>query len=249
MSQMQAPSAAASPSALPLTGQDRGARVREMFGRIVPRYDLMNRLMTGGMDGEWRRLTAMAALPLGSVVLDLATGTGDLALELRALGARRVVAADFCAPMLDAARVKLRERRVSGIDLALADAMALPFANGSFDSVTSGFLLRNVADLPRALAEMRRVLRPGGRAVSLEITHLRSGPLATVFNSYFKHVVPAVGGFISGDRVAYQYLPASVDAFPDADHLSRLFKEAGFASVSYRTVGFGSLAIHAARRA
>jgi demethylmenaquinone methyltransferase/2-methoxy-6-polyprenyl-1,4-benzoquinol methylase len=219
-----------------------------MFGRIVPRYDLMNRLMTGGMDGYWRRLAARAARPQGALALDLATGTGDLALQLRAHGARHVVAADFSAPMIKAARVKLRDRGATAIDLMLADALALPFTAESFDCVTSGFLLRNVADLPTALAEMHRVLRPGGRAVSLEITPMRPGPLATAFEAYFEHVVPTVGGLISGDRMAYRYLPASVKAFPEARRLGAMFRDAGFSAVSYRRVGFGSVAIHSAVR-
>jgi demethylmenaquinone methyltransferase / 2-methoxy-6-polyprenyl-1,4-benzoquinol methylase len=233
---------------LPLSGSDRGDRVREMFGRIVPRYDLMNRLMTGGMDGRWRLMTARQARPQGALALDLATGTGDLALQLRALGARRVIAADYCAPMLEAAEVKLRERGAFGIELIEADALALPFASDTFDCVTSGFLLRNVADLPRALAEMYRVLRPGGRAVSLELTHMPPSPIAAAFGSYFQHVVPWIGGKISGDPMAYTYLPASVRAFPTAARLSQLFREAGFQTVSHQLVGVGTVAIHTATR-
>jgi demethylmenaquinone methyltransferase / 2-methoxy-6-polyprenyl-1,4-benzoquinol methylase len=219
-----------------------------MFGRIVPRYDLMNRLMTGGMDGHWRRLTAQAARPRGAFALDLATGTGDLALELRALGARRIVGGDFSEPMIRAARTKLHRRGVTEIDLLVADALALPFADASFDCVTSGFLLRNVADLPKALGEMYRVLRPGGRAVSLEITPMRPGPRATLFEAYFEHVVPLVGGIVSGDGPAYRYLPASVKAFPPAARLSAMYRDAGFESVSYRLLGLGSIAIHTAHR-
>jgi demethylmenaquinone methyltransferase/2-methoxy-6-polyprenyl-1,4-benzoquinol methylase len=219
-----------------------------MFGRIVPRYDLMNRLMTMGMDGRWRRLAAQAAQPAGGVALDLATGTGDLALELRAQGARWVIGADYSEPMLVAARAKLRDRGATGIELVLADALDLPFADESFDCVTSGFLLRNVVDLPRALREMRRVLRPGGRAVSLELSHMRPGPLASAFDAYFQHVVPWVGGVISGDRMAYRYLPASLAAFPDAQRLGALFREAGFAEVTWRRLALGSVAIHTARR-
>jgi demethylmenaquinone methyltransferase/2-methoxy-6-polyprenyl-1,4-benzoquinol methylase len=150
--------------------------------------------------------------------------------------------------MLEAADVKLRERGAFGIDLVEADALALPFASAMFDCVTSGFLLRNVADLPLALSEMFRVLRPGGRAVSLELTPLPPSPVAGAFASYFQHVVPWIGGRISGDPMAYSYLPASVRAFPTAPRLGQLFREAGFEAVSYRLVGFGTVAIHTAVR-
>ena len=219
-----------------------------MFDRIVPRYDLMNRVMTGGMDVFWRRIAARAAEPRNALALDLATGTGDLAIQLRAFGARRVIGADFSEPMLRAASAKLDDRSVQGIDLVLADALHLPFSDQSFDCLTSGFLLRNVADLPTALSEMYRVLRPGGRAVSLEITHMPSGPLNRVFSGYFQHVVPRVGSVLS-DSPAYHYLPASVAGFPAADRLSAMFQEAGFATVSYQRVGLGSVAIHTARKA
>ena len=235
-------------TSLPLAGEDRGAKVREMFARIVPRYDLMNRLMTLGMDGQWRRLTAKAARPQAGFALDLATGTGDLALELIEQGAAHVMAADFCAPMLEAARQKFARHSIPGIELVQADAMQLPFADQSFDCVTSGFLLRNVADLPKTLSEIHRVLRPGGRAVSLEITHMPPGPLSAAFQTYFDHAVPVIGGWISGDPMAYRYLPASVAAFPDADRLSEMLYRAGFRSVSYQRLGVGCVAIHAAQR-
>ncbi len=229
---------------LPLTGEDRALRVREMFARIVPRYDLMNRLMTGGQDIHWRRLTAAAARPRGAVALDLATGTGDLALELRRQGAVRVVGADYCAPMVEAAAAKLRRRNSTRITLAVGDALALPFVDASFDCVTSGFLLRNVVDLERALGEMRRVLRPGGRIVALEITHAPPGPIGDFARWYFRSVVPVLGRLIGGDGAAYRYLPASVDRFPNPRRLAQLFEAAGFVDVRYRRLSLGCVAIH-----
>src|SRR5438046_6366 len=157
-----------------------------MFARIVGRYDLMNRLMTGGQDGRWRRAAARMARPRGALSLDLATGTGDLALELELQGARRVVGADYCEPMLQAAKPKLGHRSRGRIQLVMADALVLPFADGTFDCLTSAFLLRNVVDLPGCLGEMRRVLRPGGRCVSLELTHLRPGLKRAFFDVYFQ---------------------------------------------------------------
>jgi demethylmenaquinone methyltransferase / 2-methoxy-6-polyprenyl-1,4-benzoquinol methylase len=229
---------------LPLAGEDRALRVREMFARIVPHYDLMNRLMTGGQDIYWRRLTAAAARPRGAVALDLATGTGDLALELYRQGAARVVGADYCAPMVEAAAVKLRRRRRTGITLAVGDALALPFADATFDCVTSGFLLRNVVDLEQALREMRRVLRPGGRIVALEITHAPLGPIGGFARWYFRTVVPVLGRLIGDDDAAYRYLPASVDLFPNARRLAQMFEAAGFADVHYRRLSLGCVAIH-----
>jgi demethylmenaquinone methyltransferase/2-methoxy-6-polyprenyl-1,4-benzoquinol methylase len=215
-----------------------------MFARIVPRYDLMNRIMTGGQDIGWRRLAARAARPKGAVALDLATGTGDLALELRRQGALRVIGADYCAPMLDAAAIKLSRQNATGISLSVGDALALPFVDASFDCVTSGFLLRNVVDLDQCLREMRRVLRPGGRVVALEITHPRLRPLGALASFHFQHVVPILGRLFGGDAAAYRYLPASLRAFPDADRLAERFRAAGFVDVRYRRLSFGCVAIH-----
>ena len=229
--------------------EQRAAAVRTMFARIVPRYDLMNRLMTAGQDARWRRQAAALASPAGGSALDLATGTGDLAIELRAQGARAVVAADFCEPMLAAAAGKLRAGGIASVRLVAADAASLPFSDGAFDAVASAFLLRNVVDLPRCLSEMRRVLRPGGRAVALELTHLQRGARLAAFAFYFQHIVPWLGGLVSGDPSAYRYLPASLGPFPDAKALADLFRDAGFSTVSYCRVGFGALAIHVATRA
>jgi demethylmenaquinone methyltransferase / 2-methoxy-6-polyprenyl-1,4-benzoquinol methylase len=225
----------------------RAVQIRDMFARIVPRYDLMNRVMTAGQDIWWRRLTARAAQPAGGLVLDLATGTGDLAVELLRLGARRVVAADYCVPMLYEARRKLQAPRQPTHVMA-ADAVALPYRDGTFDCVTSGFLLRNVVDLTASLVEMYRVLKPGGRAVSLDLTHMPSGPLTPIAGLYFRHVVPRLGKLVSGDGAAYSYLPASLVGFPDADRLAQMYREAGFANVSFRRFGLGSVAIHVARK-
>jgi len=215
-----------------------------MFARIVPRYDVMNRLMTAGQDARWRRVAARMAQPRNATALDLATGTGDLAIELRRQGARSVIGADYCEPMLAAAAAKLAHTGIGGITLVAADALALPFADNSFDCLTSAFLLRNVVDLPRSLAEMQRVLRPGGRAIALELTHMRPGLRARLFDSYFRGVVPRLGDLIARDSTAYRYLPASLDPFPDAERLASMFREAGFSQVSYQLVGLGALAVH-----
>lgn len=225
-----------------LVGEAKARYVRGMFDRIVPGYDLMNRLMTGGMDLRWRALAATLAGPAGRRVLDVATGTGDFAAELQRRGAGSVIGADFAANMLRAAKAKLP----AGILLVQADGQQLPFADASFDRVTNAFLLRNLADLDQGLREMRRVLRPGGRLVCLEITRPAPGLFARLFGFYFYRLVPAVGGAITGQRTAYHYLPHSLTRFPRAEELAARLRQAGFASVTYRLLAFGTVAIHVA---
>ncbi len=227
------------------TGNDKARRVRAMFGRIVPRYDLMNAIMTGGMDRRWRRLTAEAVRPAGGRALDLATGTGDLARALVRAGARRVVAADFTPGMLAAARPKVTRADVGRdrIVLCAADALRLPFKDEAFDCAVNGFLLRNVADLPRTLAELHRVLKPGGRVACLDLTPPPPA-FAPVFRLYFDNVVPLIGGLVSGDLAAYRYLPASVRSFPTAPRLARMLAAVGFEQVRYRRLGLGTVALH-----
>ncbi len=239
----RAPKAALADGGANLRGEDKARLVRRMFNQIVPRYDLMNRLMTGGVDRHWRRVTARAAKPVGMRVLDVATGTGDLAIDLRRAGAATVVGADFADQMLAAAQPKVGQ----GVPLVLADAQRLPFATGSFDRVTNAFLLRNLSDLDRGLAEMRRVLRPGGSLLCLEITRPSPGPFAALFSLYFSRIVPLLGGVLTGEWQAYRYLPNSLSAFPRAPELTKRLFAAGFATVSYRTFGLGTVALHVAK--
>lgn len=224
--------------------------VRDMFDRIVPRYDLLNRVMTGGRDVAWRRLAVREALgggePNQMCVLDVATGTGDLAIALRDAGAGRVVGLDFSAPMLTEAARKDAEAQERPIAWVEGDAMALPFAGSTFDAVTVSFGLRNFPEYPAALREMARVLRAGGTFVCLETTPLNSAALRSAFNWYFSRVVQAIGGLLSGDQDAYSYLPASAAAFPDADMLGRMMLAAGFAKVRYLRLGGGAVALHVA---
>jgi demethylmenaquinone methyltransferase/2-methoxy-6-polyprenyl-1,4-benzoquinol methylase len=225
-----------------------------MFDRIVPRYDLMNRLMTGGRDVDWRRLAVREALrgrnPAEVRILDVATGTGELALALRFAGAADVVGLDFSTLMLAEAMRKeamaLGDRHISWVK---GDAMSLPFVDESFDAVTVAFGLRNMPSYPAALGEMLRVLRPVGTLVCLETTPFQVPVLRAVFDWYFARVVPIVGGTLSGDADAYRYLPASAAAFPDADALGHMMLEAGYSNVRYLRRGLGTVALHVATKA
>jgi len=226
--------------------------VRRMFDGIVPRYDLMNHLMTGGRDVAWRKLAVREALlgidPSRASVLDLATGTGDLAFALRDAGAFSVIGLDVSTEMLaEAARKDARSEEGSPIPWIEGDAMALPFPDATFDAVTVGFGLRNMPDYAGALREAARVLRPGGTFVCLETTPLRVPALRAAFAWYFSNVVPLVGGLLSGNRDAYAYLPASAAAFPDADTLGRMLLAAGFEKARYLRLGAGTVALHVAR--
>jgi demethylmenaquinone methyltransferase/2-methoxy-6-polyprenyl-1,4-benzoquinol methylase len=220
--------------------------VRAMFTRIAGRYDLMNSVMTGGRHHAWRRVAAraVAGAPAG-LALDLATGTGDLALAVRAAApGRGVVGADFSEAMLRHARAKLAARGERRISLLAADALALPFGDATFTCVTSAFLLRNLADLPAGLAEMRRVTAPGGLVAALEITRPGVRGWDAVFGLYFNHLVPVIGAAVARDRAAYTYLPQSVERFVTPPQLARLMTQAGWRDVRYRRLGLGTIALH-----
>jgi demethylmenaquinone methyltransferase/2-methoxy-6-polyprenyl-1,4-benzoquinol methylase len=213
--------------------------VRTMFDRIAPVYDVMNRLMTAGLDQRWRRLTARSAVRPGDDVLDACCGTGDLALADLEVGAGRVVGLDFSERMLERAR-----RKSPAVEWVQGDMLALPYEDGSFDAVTVGFGVRNVEDLEAGLRELRRVLRPGGRIGVLEITRPR-GLLRPFFRLWFDVLVPLAGKVLPGGK-AYTYLPASVRRFPGPDDLAAVIERAGFGGVAYRRLGGGIVALHTA---
>jgi demethylmenaquinone methyltransferase/2-methoxy-6-polyprenyl-1,4-benzoquinol methylase len=219
------------------TGKLSPAGVRAMFDRIAPVYDLMNRLMTAGLDRRWRRLTAEAVVRRGNRVLDACCGTGDLALAAQRAGAASIVGLDFSTRMLERAR-----RKSASIEWTEGDVLALPFEDAAFDAATVGFGVRNVADLDRALGELRRILVPGGRLAILEITTPR-GPLAPFFRLWFDHVVPLLGRVFKGGG-AYSYLPASVRRFPGPDELAGRMQGAGLGEVRYRLLAGGIVALH-----
>ena len=215
--------------------------VRGMFDRIAPVYDVMNRVMTVGLDLRWRRIAAQAAVRPGDRVLDACCGTGDLALAAGKAGGT-ITGLDFAPRMLERARRKLPEATwVEG------DLLALPFADGSFEATTVGFGVRNVSDLEGGLRELRRVLVPGGRVAVLEITQPR-GVLAPFYRLWFDRIVPLLGKALKGGE-AYSYLPASVRRFPAVEDLAALMRGAGFADVGYRTFAGGIVALHTGRAA
>jgi demethylmenaquinone methyltransferase/2-methoxy-6-polyprenyl-1,4-benzoquinol methylase len=222
--------------------------VRAMFDRIAPRYDLLNRLMTLGLDRSWRRRAAAAAdLAAGQAALDCCTGTGDLAFELadRVTPLGRVVGIDFAEAMLERARAKVvRAGRGPEVRFEVADAEALPFADGTFDAATAAFGMRNVEDLDRALGEMARVVRPGGRVVVLEIT---GADRASAPAAWFDRVVPALGTLVARDGAAYRYLPASARRFPAPAELAGRLAAAGLEDVRWRTFVGGLVALHHGR--
>ena len=218
------------------TGRLAPDAVRTMFDRIAPVYDTMNRAMTAGLDRRWRAEAARAVVSLGDRVLDSCCGTGDLAIAcLRAGG--RVTGLDFSERMLDRARRKSDE-----IEWVEGDALAVPFADGSFDAATVGFGVRNLEDLGKGLGELRRVLRPGARLAILEITTPR-GLLRPFYKLWFDGLVPLAGKLLPGGS-AYTYLPASVRRFPEAKELAELMDSAGFEQVRYRFFAGGIVALH-----
>lgn len=231
-----------------LTGDDKRRYVAELFARISPRYDLMNTLMTGGLHHRWKTTTARrtAGGRVGAA-LDVATGTGDLAFALaKCPGIREVVGVDLLPEMLAIAR-RRDERAQSGrapTRFVLGDALRLPFPDNAFVGATAGFSLRNMADVPNAINEMARVVAPGGRVTTLELTPMRPGVGAALGRLYFRGVVPALGQLVAGDRSAYTYLPESVDYFLTADGLADVFRRAGLVDVGYRRLGLGGVALH-----
>jgi demethylmenaquinone methyltransferase/2-methoxy-6-polyprenyl-1,4-benzoquinol methylase len=218
------------------TGQLAPDAVRRMFDRIAPVYDAMNRTMTAGLDRRWRRLTAEAVVRPGDRVLDACCGTGDLAVAAARAGGD-VTGLDFSERMLERARRKAPE-----LEWVRGDLLALPFADASFDAATVGFGVRNVESLERAVGDLRRVLRVGGRLGILEITRPR-GPLALFYRFWFDGVVPLMGKLLPGGS-AYTYLPASVRRFPGPEELAEVMRAAGFADVEYRLLAGGIVAIH-----
>ena len=214
-----------------------------MFSGIAGRYDLLNTLLSAGIDRLWRREAARLATESATRILDVATGTGELAFELkRQAPAAVVTGVDFAEPMLEVARRKATAQGRQ-VEFLHADALELPFEAGTFDSVTIAYGLRNLADVDGALSEFARVLRPGGRLVILEFPPPPDGVLGEVYRFYFRNILPRVGGAVSGSRAAYEYLPQSVLAFPEPPALAQQMIRAGFGCVRYRLQSMGISAV------
>jgi demethylmenaquinone methyltransferase/2-methoxy-6-polyprenyl-1,4-benzoquinol methylase len=222
--------------------------VRRMFGRIASVYDLMNRLMTAGLDGRWRAFAAQqVALGPGQRALDIGTGTGDLAIAVARVGApdSTVVGVDFTAEMLDRGRVKLARMCLSDrVSLLEGDGEHLDFSADSFDACCSAFVVRNLADLHQGFSEMLRVVKPGGRVVCLEISHPPGALFGGLFSLYFGRFVPLMGRVIGRSFDAYSYLPTSVVAFPRPPRLKAIMEESGWRDVRYYYLTGGVVAVH-----
>lgn len=221
-------------------------KVQEMFNGIAPKYDLLNHLLSMGIDKSWRR-KAMRELEGGrrGTVLDIACGTGDFSIEALRHGVERVVGADISENMLAVAREKAREKGLEDrLEFRYGDSENLDFEDGTFDAVTVAFGVRNFEHLERGLAEMCRVLRPGGKVVVLEFSTPERFPMKQLYRFYFKQILPRVGGLVSGDRKAYEYLPASVFAFPQGDRFLQIMRSCGYRNVAQWRLTFGIASLY-----
>jgi len=223
-----------------LTGSERAKYVQNMFTRIARRYDLMNRLMTGGQDIRWRkRVIELARANHHASLLDLGTGTGDLAREaLSQFPEAQVIAADFTLEMMRVGQ------KTSQLTFSTADALRLPFSDASFDAVVSGFLMRNVINLDRALEEQYRVLKNGGRMVILDTTRPKKNILSPFIWIHMHFIIPALGRLLTGSKDAYRYLPETTEGFVTAEDMESRMAKTGFKEVGYQRLMFGTIAIH-----
>ncbi len=239
---------------LNIDNQEKPKAVAFMFSRIAQNYDLMNTLMTVGMDRNWRNLVtdlvkSSLADTTENIVLDIATGTGELALSLAKLSSiKGVIGVDLSPEMLIVAKTKypklVEKIKLAPMELTVADALKLPFPSNTFSTVTVGFGVRNFVDLKAAFSEMYRVTKPNGIFVCLELTRSPNKLFNFIFDIYFDKMIPVLGKIIARDPDAYHYLPESVKKFPQADLLSKIIRQAGWQKIKWKKLGFGTVAIH-----
>ena len=235
-----------------IAGEEAASRwVRGMFGRVAPRYDLLNHLLSFNLDRGWRarmveRVADTLARP-GAKVLDLCCGTGDVLLSLEARKGAAVFGSDFCHPMLIEARRKIASRKFQS-PLFEADALTLPLAAGSIDLITIAFGFRNLANYERGLEELARAIKPGGVLAILEFSQPTNRLFAALYGFFSARALPWIGGMISGSRDAYSYLPKSIRKFPGAEELARQMQAAGFSAVEFERLTFGAVALHLGRK-
>ena len=226
------------------SSMEKAEAVQLMFDSIAHRYDLLNDLMTAGMHRRWKQLTIKEVVGDGvESVLDVACGTGDLGFLFKKSGVEKVIGIDFSENMLNVAMRRKNDKKQEYVLFSRADALGLPFRDDLFDAVATGFSLRNVDGIGKMFDEVYRVLRPGGRFASLELTQMKSGVMNSLFRIYFNKIVPILGGFITGDREAYDYLPESIANVPDAEEVGIMMEQVGFSSIKVKKLGFGSVAI------
>ena len=230
-----------------LTGDERAQYVQDMFARIAGRYDLMNRLMTGGQDLRWRRyVIEQAQLPTNGRLLDIATGTGDIALEgQKQVPGLQAVGGDFTIEMMQAGKQIKQRQRLQWVG---SDTLALPFPDNYFDAVASGFLMRNVIDVRAAFREQLRVTKPGGRVVVLESSPPKDNFLRPFIEIHLNHVIPTLGKLITGESEAYTYLPDSTQQFQTPEALANMMWELGYTNVFYKLFMFGTVAVHVGKK-
>lgn len=222
----------------------------KMFNNISHRYDFLNHLLSMGIDRLWRKTAIRFLKPLKPQrILDVATGTGDFAIQALSLNPQKITGVDISEGMLNIGRQKIEKLKLSGkIELLAGDSENLQFAEDTFDAVTVGFGVRNFEDLERGLGEIRRVLKPGGTLVVLEFSRPRKFPMRQLYNFYFKNILPGLGRLISKDPSAYTYLPESVEAFPDGMDFENILKKVGFKETACKPLTFGISAIYTARK-
>lgn len=239
---------------LPYKDQNKGKKeqVATMFDNISPSYDLLNHLLSLGIDVLWRK-QAIRMLrkrqPKPRLILDVATGTGDFALEALSLYPDKIIGVDISAGMLEVGRKKMKKRNVEHrVEMLQADSENLPFEDNMFDAVIVGFGVRNFENLQKGLKEMNRVLKPGGVLTVLEFSRSRTFPFKQGFNFYFNHILPRIGRLVSKDKSAYTYLPESVQAFPDGNDFLKILEETGYTKAAWKPLSFGISAIYLATK-